>query len=207
VVGSRNRGKKKPSLRDLTRKPPTGKEIEAVANALSGAPTIVAAILGMALVENPLDELLRNAMGRKDDRTWETLTDDKGPLDTVFRKITLGYGLGLYDFEFSENLHIVRRIRNTFAHARRPLEFDNELIVAEFGKIKPPDPKMRRLYAGLWAAHKVHDGPRAAYERLCFSLANEMWRMNLRRARSERDIAKRRLAEMIRSDSIQAGSQ
>jgi hypothetical protein len=46
----------------------------------------------------------------------DELLDGDSPLATFSARINIAYRLGLIDAEFSRALHLVRRIRNTFAH-------------------------------------------------------------------------------------------
>lgn len=46
----------------------------------------------------------------------DPLFDGDAPLSTFSAKIVLAYRIGLIDAEFARALHIVRRIRNAFAH-------------------------------------------------------------------------------------------
>jgi hypothetical protein len=66
---------KKPSkntLHGLTRRPPTQEEARAASRAFfaTDSSPIVAAILGQAIIETELEELLRDEFRHKDDGTW-----------------------------------------------------------------------------------------------------------------------------------------
>jgi hypothetical protein len=130
-----SRGKKKPKITDLSRTEPTKEEFaeifSAITKDINTVNPIVAAILGVACVEYELEKLLRSRFSRKDDETWALLTSDIGPLGTFSSKITAGYAFKIYDKNVVEVLNSVRRIRNQFAHAKRLIKFDNELIVNE----------------------------------------------------------------------------
>jgi hypothetical protein len=94
-MASRNRGKGKPKLRDLSRAPLTFEERDALGNSLAVASQpITLAILGSVLVENDLEELLRHRLRRKDNETWLWLLSDIGSLATFHHKIAMGYALG-----------------------------------------------------------------------------------------------------------------
>ncbi|MGH6848272.1 MAG: hypothetical protein ACREC0_12795 [Methylocella sp.] len=56
---TRNRGKPKPKLRDLSRARPTDEEPKTLIDAFYTASPIARAIIGAVLVEHELDELLR----------------------------------------------------------------------------------------------------------------------------------------------------
>lgn len=196
-MASRNRGKKKPKLRDLSRLPPTIEEHRALVDALQeSAPPIVVAVIGQALIEHDLEQLLRRKFTRTDDNTWEMLTDDKGPLGTFFAKIVAGYAFRLYDEDFCTNLHIVRNIRNVFAHAKRVLSFDHELIQAELARVKADTKSRRVFHRNLRDIASTQFDSKAAYALLCLTLTNYLSGINVRymRGRFARNAQRRRNA-------------
>jgi DNA-binding MltR family transcriptional regulator len=133
MAASRNRGKKKPKLRDYSHLVLTEEEKEAVsaaAHSLDQHP-IVTAILGYVLVEHELDILLRKKFKKKDDDTWAELQSEQGPLRSFSAKISIGYSLGIYDEKVQRDLNIVRVIRNAFAHSKKLLDFNDPLVVQE----------------------------------------------------------------------------
>jgi DNA-binding MltR family transcriptional regulator len=88
----------------------------------------VTAILGIGILETELEPMIRQRLQRKDDATWEKLTEDIGPLKSFHSKIVMAYALGIIDETMRENLHIVRRVRNVFAHAKILIDFTEETI-------------------------------------------------------------------------------
>lgn len=74
-----------------------------------------AVILGAAKLDLLLNQLLQAALlpctGKNDE-----LLDGDGPLSTFSSRITLCHRLGLIDDDFCRALHLIRRIRNSFAH-------------------------------------------------------------------------------------------
>lgn len=138
------RGKQKPKLRDLGRiHPDLLQEQELRKHASIESEPITAAIVGASLVEIQLEQLLRYKLGRLTDEQWHELIDEAGPLGTFHRKIILGRTLKLYGDEVKANLEIVRNIRNAFAHAKRFITFDHELVVSELRKVKIPKTQKR----------------------------------------------------------------
>jgi len=95
---------------------------------------IATAILGAVMVEHELETLLRSQFKRKDDETWAMLVADNGPLNSFYSKIVAGYALAIYDESMRDELHIVRNIRNVFAHAKKLIHFDDPLIMKKLGK-------------------------------------------------------------------------
>lgn len=81
----------------------------------SGESDRAAVILGAAKLDLSLRELLvgrllPNASGQ------DELFDTDKPISTFSARINVAYRLGLIDKQFSNLLHLVRRIRNDFAH-------------------------------------------------------------------------------------------
>jgi len=61
--------------------------------------------------------------------TEAALFDGYGPLASFFAKIDIGFALGLYNAKTRFDLHVIRSIRNDFAHAVEDITFaDNEVI-------------------------------------------------------------------------------
>lgn len=55
----------------------------------------------------------------------DPLFDGEGPLSSFSSKINIAYRLGLISPQASKSLHLVRRIRNTFAHEAIGCNFDS----------------------------------------------------------------------------------
>jgi hypothetical protein len=192
VVMARNRGKSKPSLRDLSRIPPTLEERQANLKALrQDESPIATAILGAAMVEHELEIELRACFRRSDDETWNTLTGDTGPLGTFNQKIIAAYGFGIVDEILKDGLNTIRQIRNAFAHAKRLIGFEHELIVRELKSISLPKARRSHRYRRLADVQDMKAGARIAYGTLCLSLCIELLDRRLKR-RQAKDSARSR---------------
>ena len=69
------------------------------------------------------------------------------PIRNFSVKIEVGFALGFYNEEIRKNLHKVGKIRNKFAHASKPVEFDDAEIAAICLQLEPnvlPDPDTSR---------------------------------------------------------------
>lgn len=185
-MASRNRGKTKPTIRSLSREHPTTEEAVALSNLLNpNGPDIVIAIVGQSIIEIQLEQMLRKKIPRKDEDTWVKLTDIGGSLDTFYSKIVMGYAFKLYDSTLENNLNIVRNIRNAFAHAKRPLTFEHELIRKELSKIQA-EPKSRSPYQrSLREAKSSRTSPKLAYSVLCLSTSSQLIKFNIRTIKSQ----------------------
>ena len=57
------------------------------------------------------------------------------PLGTFAARIGMGRALGVFGDQTHATLQSIKGIRNVFAHALRPLDFNHELVVAECVKL------------------------------------------------------------------------
>jgi len=64
------------------------------------------------------------------------LFENRGPLSDFNSKILVAEAFGLLTRPLANELHVLRAIRNTFAHAKMSLSFDLEPIVSELRKLK-----------------------------------------------------------------------
>ena len=127
------------SITKLMKQHPTKEEEEAVTKLLQGkADPIAAACLGLASVERELEVLLRKQLKRTDDATWESMTEIIGPLGSFYQKALMGYAMKLYDADLLFNLHIIRRVRNAFAHSKRLITYEDPAVAPELRSVKIP---------------------------------------------------------------------
>ena len=65
-----------------------------------------------------------------------------GPLGSLASRIETVYRLGLIPPSYHHDLHLLRRIRNEFAHGPKGISFENQRIAAWCGNLKLLDEKM-----------------------------------------------------------------
>ena len=177
---SRNRGKKKPNLHDLSRLRLTDEERDKLVEQFLKHPSspIVTAILGQALLENELDQLLRAHFARRDDDTWAKLTDERGPLATFYSKIVAAHAFGICNSVIRDCINTVRQIRNAFAHSKKPLDFSNELIIRELQTVSLPVGKRTKLYKDLSEVREFaassHSNAQRNFIILCMIILNQL---------------------------------
>lgn len=203
---SRNRGKSKQKLRDLSRIPPTKEERKAVQQELiENESPIATAILGATIVEMELETELRTRFSRKDDDTWKDLTADGGPLGTFNQKIVAAYGFRILDDVLRDGMDTVRHIRNAFAHSKRLIDFNHELVTRELRLVTLPKGKRSALYKQFLAVRTLREGPRGAYVILCLALAIRFTERRNKRAKARVTRAQRArrkvLVEALRQTS------
>ncbi len=85
------------------------------------------AILIASHFEVTLEEILKKYFVPIKSNTDE-LIDGYGPLGTFSAKIDISYRLGLISKKFSNDLHLVRKIRNHYAHNIGIISFDDDPI-------------------------------------------------------------------------------
>jgi hypothetical protein len=152
MANSRNRGKKarKPTLQSYTRQWPTNEELDRLIKSLKiNGPPIAVAILGASLLEYDLERLLRPKFHRRGDDTWDKLVGDRGLLGSFSEKIQAAFALGVIDEVEKDGLDTARRIRNAFAHSKRPIDFKNQVVLDELEALELPDNKKSRRYKQL----------------------------------------------------------
>lgn len=127
-------------LRDLSYKTqPTSADNEAFARQLLGGDDRGVALLLATNLENALDAALLSVLKIGTD-DMETYFESDGPLATLARKAAMASALRITGPITSANLRALRLIRNAFAHAKSPIEFDTPLITeacAELVMVNP----------------------------------------------------------------------
>jgi len=88
-----------------------GSFVEGIINEEDRATVILVAAKLDLILYQILQKHLIPVPGSKDE-----LLENDGPLSTFSAKINMAYRLGLIDNSFSRSLHLIRKIRNNFAH-------------------------------------------------------------------------------------------
>jgi DNA-binding MltR family transcriptional regulator len=173
----KGKGKQKPNLRDLSNISLTSEEERELAKAAGHPNPTVTAIMAAVLVEHELEGLLRRRF-RKDGDTWLDLTGDNGPLGTFDKKIKTAHALGICDDITRKNLNIIRNIRNAFAHSKKLIDFNHELIVEELNKISFRNEIARKKFDRLIKSQQHR------YQQLCFIITFQLMRKHTKAIRS-----------------------
>jgi DNA-binding MltR family transcriptional regulator len=95
------------------------------------------AILGASYVEFLLEQALRDVFVQ-DEEAQQQLLSDRGPLGTFSAKIELAYCLGLITKDERDDLNLIRKVRNDFAHKLKSLNFMNDGIRSRCLEMKLP---------------------------------------------------------------------
>lgn len=161
-----SRGARKRSIHDISRDAPTEEDRQASYELLDNAPDLVVAILYVAIIEYEIEKLIFRRLKRADPETIEKLTRNDGPLTTLSSKASLAYAMGAFDLTILRAITTLRVIRNAFAHARKPIKFDAEEIVAELNRVSLPNNKRTKLYERLNAVRSSKADPRLRFRLL-----------------------------------------
>ena len=76
------------------------------------------------------------------------------------------------------DLHILRRIRNAFAHSKKPIQFTHPAVVKELTKVTTKLPKLSKIYKGPTPIP-------SSYVSLCFTLSGRLLEISTRRWKSK----------------------
>ncbi len=156
-----SKGRKKPSLHNLSRQSLRPEHKEAFTKELMGESDRAAALVAAAEVESYLVHLLMFEFTRLSEEERELLFFGRnGTLSEFADRISVAYGLGVIHPDERDDLDRIRRIRNAFAHSAIPLTFENELIATECSRLFYRDvygdnsasfaqPKLRYLLTAL----------------------------------------------------------
>ena len=104
-------------------------------------------------------------------RLREKLFTGYGPLSSFSAKIDIAYSLNLITENLKGDLHILREIRNEFAHSTVMLHFDTDEMKALLTKFSDYDPKMDRLAFYLQKLGQCFEGLRPATGTRALSVA------------------------------------
>ena len=122
------------------------------------------------------------------------------PTRSLYAKIVTGYAFAIYNKKTRDNLHIVRAIRNAFAHSKKLIDFNDTLVVQEILKAPSTKKPMQR-----WIKENPMDARygRAAYISLCQEVALTLLRRQLRATKAS---AKKRMRKSPFASLLDFGS-
>jgi hypothetical protein len=125
-------------LRKLSSIFPAPPEIEKIMAELRGQNDISVAIVASAITEAALEKLIRAKLKSKSAALMGRIFLNRGPLSDFDSKILVAQAFEILTTNLAEELHSIRAIRNTFAHAKIPVTFDHELLYREMQSLKIP---------------------------------------------------------------------
>jgi DNA-binding MltR family transcriptional regulator len=114
----------------------TAQEMGSLFQEMRNASDRVAAIACAAVLDDTLGTIISDRFIRLG-KEWEDriFTNQGAPLGTFHAKIIIGYAMGLIGPVARADLHLIRTIRNDFAHSGNPVRFDDPEISAKCNRI------------------------------------------------------------------------
>ncbi len=109
-------------------------------------------ILAAAMLEQALDVLLRARLAPVASQTDSLFDGAYAPISTFSAKIDLAFRIGLLPASLARDLHLVRKIRNDFAHNVTGCSFDDASVrgriveIARSQKVADWAPRARALH-------------------------------------------------------------
>lgn len=91
-----------------------------------------AGIVASAFLEDELANAIQSRLYTNSDVKEALFNGEEAPFGDFSGKINVGFALGLYSNQTRKDLHLIRKIRNRFAHHSAPSSFDDPLKVAEW---------------------------------------------------------------------------
>ena len=131
-----SKGRQKETLRSLSRQSLHDDDIESYHSELLNASDRACALVGAATVEHALSiAIIANFVELDEERENQLFWNPTSPLGSLSSKIQMAFALGVYDGYFSTMVSSVKDIRNVFAHALRPINFQHPLVKTACDKL------------------------------------------------------------------------
>jgi hypothetical protein len=117
----------------------TLEQVQAVTDEIEKQTDRGAAIVAATVIDNVLETLITSRLIELSSKRREALFDQiNAPLRSLSSKIELAFALGLFNAERKESLHLIRDVRNKFAHRIDSVSFDHPEIAAIIEARVPP---------------------------------------------------------------------
>lgn len=101
-----------------------------------------------------------------------------GCKSSFYSMIEGGFERGLYKDLVQNDLHVIRNIRNAFAHSIRPITFDAPEVIGEVGKLQFPS--WNQMTGGLAFGPARQENPhREIYTNVCRVLINQLFMISI----------------------------
>ena len=130
-----DRGVALETLEDLSKGEPKAHEIAQLAKAIENESDRSVALIHAAIVENGLFWALNCRFPEQGDDVRNAIFSSSGaPIGSFSAKIIMARGVGIIKQQSQDELNLIRRIRNAFAHSFRPIDFSHPTIEAACSK-------------------------------------------------------------------------
>lgn len=163
-----SRGAQRPTLNSLTRKRIGIDDVDGWFDEMENGTDRACALVAVSGVSNDLKPLISTKLRGLSEAEMDALFEGRGaPMQDFRSRIDMAYALRLIDKKVRDNLHILRRIRNAFAHSPSSLSFDHPLVAAECKKLilfrkygqkdASFDNRLRFVLAAVQSANKINN--------------------------------------------------
>jgi hypothetical protein len=117
----------------------TQEQMQAVVDEIEKQTDRGAAIVAATVIDNVLEHLITSRLiGLSSERREALFDNPNAPLGDLYAKIELAFALGLFNEERRKSLHLIRKVRNEFAHRMDTVSFDHPEIAKMIeGKVPP----------------------------------------------------------------------
>lgn len=132
-----------------------------------------AVIVSVSLLENALEDMLREHTSDLSKSEKRKLFDANGPLATLASKILIARAFRLIDKDWAKDLDKIREIRNAFAHSPFSLSFKTKEITTSIASLRTLDDFLHPAFSFLDSelydllAGVPRDTPRAKFLANC----------------------------------------
>jgi hypothetical protein len=127
---------KRDALHELSRQFPAPREVEAIMDSLQDKDDLHVAIIAVSIVEATLEHLIVTRLPRTNKEFLSRLFQRMGPLSDFNSKILIAEAFGMLTGPLANELHVMRNVRNAFAHAKVPISFSSEAVEAELRRLR-----------------------------------------------------------------------
>jgi DNA-binding MltR family transcriptional regulator len=105
------------------------------------------AIVGASIIAEDLRTALLSRMRPISKRLERELFEGYGPLSSFASRIAMAFAFGVVSKDIRDDMDTIRKIRNTFAHSKKILNFTDPEIAACCRKLRTWDVKKTNLQA------------------------------------------------------------
>lgn len=147
--------------------------LDAIHRAFQEESDRAAAIVVAAMLDDALKSLLSRRLLQPMAKDRSLLDGDQAPLGTFSARIDAAHQLGLISRWMARDLHLVRKIRNEFAHSPFTLTFESDVVLnrvraleeaSDYNRrypptraaIGPPGPRWDFLGISAWILYSLH---------------------------------------------------
>jgi DNA-binding MltR family transcriptional regulator len=105
------------------------------------------AIVCAALLDESLREIIKAKLVALSKKKDELFDGGNSPLESASAKIDLAYRIGLISRDEKSSFHLIRKIRNKFAHSSEEIHFDSSIVKDLISELFKLNKEMLNIFA------------------------------------------------------------